>query len=102
MIDMHHTINPPTVLCGTARGKLICAIVDDATPGGPRVEYTPEKWRKLAEYGHYRIEPARYTLTLKGERLASIPAPWGSDFLAVVAALVDAAFPELLAAEVAL
>ncbi len=98
---MCHSINPPTVYCDTARGNLVCAIADDATPGGPRVEYTPEKWKKLAEYGHYRIEPARYTLTLKGERLASIPAPWGSDFLAVVAALVDAAFPELLAAEVA-
>ena len=99
---MHHTINPPTVLCGTARGKLICAIIGDRADDLPRIEYTPEKWKKLAEYGQYKIEPARYTLTSKGERLASIPAPWGSDFLAVVAALVDAAFPELLAAEVAL
>lgn len=96
MIDMHHTINPPTVLCGTARGNLVCAIADDATPGGPRVEYTPEKWKKLAEYGQYKIAPAQYALTLKGERLASIPAPWGADYLTIVASLVDAAFPELL------
>jgi hypothetical protein len=96
MIDMHHTINPPTVLCGTARGKLICAIVDDDALGVPRIEYTPEKWRKLAEYGQYKIAPAQYALTLKGERLASIPAPWGADYLTIVASLVDAAFPELL------
>lgn len=98
---MHEPINPPTVLCGTARGKLICAIIDDDALGVPKIEYTPEKWRKLSEYGHYRIEPARYTLTLKGERLASIPAPWGTDYLTIVSSLVDAAFPELLAAEVA-
>ena len=98
---MYHSINPPTVLCNTARGKLICAIIDDRADDLPRIEYTPEKWKKLAEYGQYKIVPAQYALTLKGERLASIPAPWGSDFLAVVAALVDAAFPELLAAEVA-
>ena len=99
---MYHSINPPTVYCDTARGKLICAIVDDVATGSPRIEYTPEKWRKLSEYGHYKIEPARYTLTLKGERLASIPAPWGADYLTIVASLVDAAFPELLAAEVTL
>ena len=99
---MRHTINPPSVLCNTARGRLICAIIGDRADDLPRIEYTPERWKKLAEYGQYKIEPARYTLTSKGERLASIPAPWGSDFLAVVAALVDAAFPELLAAEVAL
>lgn len=93
---MYYTVNPPTVLCGTARGKLICAIVDDRADDLPRIEYTPEKWRKLAEYGKYKIEPARYTLTLKGERLASIPTPWGAEFFTIAAALVDAAFPELL------
>lgn len=99
---MYYTVNPPTVLSDTARGKLICAIIGDRADDLPRIEYTPEKWKKLAEYGHYRIEPARYTLTLKGERLASIPAPWGADYLTIAAALVDAAFPELLAAEVTL
>lgn len=96
MIDMHHTINPPTVLCGTARGKLICAILDGTSTDSPRIEYTPERWKKLAEYGQYKIAPAQYTLTLKGERLASIPAPWGAEFFTIAAALVDAAFPELL------
>lgn len=94
-------MSTPTVYCDTARGRLVCAIVDGDSAGDPKVEYTPEKWKKLAEYGQYKITPAQYALTHKGERLASIPAPWGDvDCLTIAATLVDAAFPELLAAGV--